>query len=198
MHEYQFHGKRSILRFHLCHRGCGISGNPDAIKLSINASTERNTAIYLPLYNAREVQQSDFITFIQENDQVEELPAMERSWADWKWNLNVEVTEEAVVQMIFDPKVGDIIETSGRGNLRMMLDQNQGFRMFGDVELLKGDYLFTLQNVINKRFEIEPGEESLSADRPPMPPSTWLPFTGPGRPPTTFTPAILPIPKPKN
>jgi len=71
--------------------------------------------------------------------------------------MNVEVTDEAVVQMIFDPKVGDIIETSGRGNLRMMLDPNQGFRMFGDVELLKGDYLFTLQNVINKRFDIEPG-----------------------------------------
>jgi hypothetical protein len=29
--------------------------------------------------------------------------------------------------------------------------------MFGEVKLLKGDYLFTLQNVINKRFEIEPG-----------------------------------------
>jgi hypothetical protein len=29
--------------------------------------------------------------------------------------------------------------------------------MFGDVELLKGNYLFTLQNVINKRFEIESG-----------------------------------------
>jgi hypothetical protein len=29
--------------------------------------------------------------------------------------------------------------------------------MFGDVELLSGNYLFTLQNVINKRFEIEPG-----------------------------------------
>ena len=53
--------------------------------------------------------------------------------------------------------MGDIIETSGRGNLRILKDQNQGFRMFGDVELLEGDYLFTLQNVINKRFEIEPG-----------------------------------------
>jgi hypothetical protein len=33
--------------------------------------------------------------------------------------------------------------------------------MFGDVELLQGDYLFTLQNVINKRFEIEPGGKIL-------------------------------------
>jgi len=59
--------------------------------------------------------------------------------------------------MIFDPKLGDIIETSGQGNLRILLDQTSGLTMFGDVELLKGDYLFTLQNVINKRFEIEQG-----------------------------------------
>ena len=71
--------------------------------------------------------------------------------------LEVEITPDAVVQLIFDPKVGDIIETSGRGDLRIMLDQSSGFRMFGDVELQKGDYLFTLQNVINKRFQIEPG-----------------------------------------
>ncbi|TFH27021.1 MAG: hypothetical protein E4H10_05240 [Bacteroidia bacterium] len=135
----------------------GISGEPEAMRLSINATTERNTAIYLPLYNAREVQQSDFISFIRQDDlEPEELTAVKKL-GGLEMELDVEVTEEAVVQMIFDPKVGDIIETSGRGNLRILKDQNQGFRMFGDVELLEGDYLFTLQNVINKRFEIEPG-----------------------------------------
>jgi hypothetical protein len=135
----------------------GISGEPGSIRLAINATTERNTAIYLPLYNAREVQQSDFITFIRQDDEdIEEMPAVKKM-GGLEMELDVEVTEDAVVQMIFDPKVGDIIETSGRGNLRMILDQNQDFRMFGDVELLEGDYLFTLQNVINKRFEIEPG-----------------------------------------
>jgi len=135
----------------------GISGEMGAIRLTINAATERNTAIYLPLYNAREVQQSDFITFIQEDeDELEDQPAVKKV-GGLEMELDVEVTEDALVQMIFDPKVGDIIETSGRGNLRMLYDQSQGFRMFGDVELLKGDYLFTLQNVINKRFEIETG-----------------------------------------
>ena len=103
------------------------------------------------------MQQSDFITFIRQDDEeAEDMSAMKRM-GGLEMELDVEVTEDAVVQMIFDPKVGDIIETSGRGNLRMILDQNQDFRMFGDVELLQGDYLFTLQNVINKRFEIEPG-----------------------------------------
>jgi len=135
-----------------------INGPPDALKLSIKASTEDNTALYLPLYNAREVQNSDFITFVHETEnELDELERQENSMSKVEMEIEVDITEKAMVQLIFDPKVGDIIETSGRGNLRILLDQNQGFRMFGDVELTRGDYLFTLQNVINKRFEIEPG-----------------------------------------
>jgi len=138
-----------------------IYGAARDINLRIDATTERNTALFLPLYNAREVQNSDFITFIQEIDQEESREVDQDALGSLKVELDVDITEDAVVQLIFDPKVGDIIETSGRGNLRILLDQNQGFRMFGDVELLKGDYLFTLQNVINKRFEIEPGGKIL-------------------------------------
>ena len=138
-----------------------ISGSARDISLIINATTEQNTALFLPLYNAREVQSSDFITFVQEIELDDSKKADKKALGSLKVELEVEITEDAMVQLIFDPKVGDIIETSGRGDLRILLDQNQGFRMFGDVELLKGDYLFTLQNVINKRFEIEPGGKIL-------------------------------------
>jgi hypothetical protein len=136
-----------------------ISGPVKDIRLEIDARTERNTALFLPLYNAREVQSSDFITFIQEAEQEDINRQEQEALGRLNMELEVAITEDAVVQLIFDPQVGDIIETSGRGNLRILLDQNQGFRMFGDVELLQGDYLFTLQNVINKRFEIEPGSK---------------------------------------
>ena len=134
-----------------------ISGGKNGYNFTIDGTTERNTALFLPLYNASEVQSSDFITFIHEADTEETVKPVEDALTGITLDLDVDVTEDAVVQLIFDPKVGDIIETSGRGNLRIILDQNEEFRMFGDVELIKGNYLFTLQNVINKRFEIEPG-----------------------------------------
>jgi len=135
-----------------------ISGGTNGYNFTIDGTTERNTKLFLPLYNASEVQSSDFITFIHQSSDTEEtVEPLEEALTGINLELDVDITEDAVVQLIFDPKVGDIIETSGRGNLRMTLDQNQEFRMFGDVELLKGNYLFTLQNVINKRFEIEPG-----------------------------------------
>lgn len=136
----------------------GINGGRGGIKLAIDAITQRNTAVFLPLYNASEVQTTDFITFVREIETDEEpTPVQDQKFGGLEMELEVEITPDAVVQLIFDPKVGDIIETSGRGDLRMILDPSSGFSIFGDVELQKGDYLFTLQNVINKRFLIEPG-----------------------------------------
>lgn len=135
-----------------------IIGPPDQIKLKVRASTERNTALYLPLYNASEVISSDFLTFISEQEtKMDFQPEQKARVSGIELELDIDVTDDAVVQLIFDPKVGDIIETSGEGNIRIMLDKDNGFRMFGEMVLNQGDYLFTLQNVINKRFEIEPG-----------------------------------------
>ncbi|RLD65451.1 MAG: hypothetical protein DRI98_14685, partial [Bacteroidetes bacterium] len=135
-----------------------ISGPPSNISLKINATTEQNTALFLPLYNASEVVASDFLTFITVTDESEEpdLPAL-ANLGGMELELEIDVSNDALVQLIFDPKVGDIIETNGIGNIRIMLDNEKGFEMFGEVVLSQGDYLFTLQNVINKRFKIEPG-----------------------------------------
>jgi len=138
-----------------------LKGNPDVFQISVRATTEKNTEISLPLYTTREVQSTDFITFVVTDEELsEQTPAAEpKKFRGFEMELDLDITEDAVVQMIFDPKLGDGIKTSGRGSLRILLDQSSGLTMFGDVELTQGEYLFTLQNVINKRFEIEPGGE---------------------------------------
>lgn len=144
-----------------------VSGRPGNLKLMIEASTERNSAIYLPLYQASEVRRSDFISFISEKENGEELPGGPvRRTGGLEMEMEVEVTSDAMVQLIFDPQVGDIIETRGSGSLRMELDPEDGFSMFGEVTLQEGEYLFTLQNVINKRFQIEPGGNIIFSGSP--------------------------------
>jgi hypothetical protein len=71
--------------------------------------------------------------------------------------MDVEITPDAEVQIVFDPKVGDIIRGFAKGNLKMEYTSNEDFYMYGEVEIVEGDYLFTLQNIINKRFRIQPG-----------------------------------------
>ena len=135
-----------------------FNGKPDNLQLKIKASTGKNTALFLPLYNASEVASSDFLTFIEKQEiESKTIESPSRKLKGLQLDMEVGITNDAMVQLIFDPKVGDIIEARGRGTLRMILDQNRGFLMLGDVVLDQGDYLFTLQNVINKKFKIEPG-----------------------------------------
>ena len=72
-------------------------------------------------------------------------------------NFDLTVTPDAEVQIIFDPKLGDIIRGKGNGNLNMIINTTGNFLMYGDYIIEEGDYLFTAQNLINQKFNIEPG-----------------------------------------
>ena len=72
-------------------------------------------------------------------------------------DFELDVTPDAEVQLIFDSKIGDIIKGRGNGNLQMEVNTEGDFKMFGNFRAESGDYLFTLQNLINKKFIIQPG-----------------------------------------
>ena len=66
-------------------------------------------------------------------------------------------TPEAEIQIIFDQKLGDIMKGRGAGNLEMVVSTLGDFEIYGDYVVSEGDYLFTLENVINKKFSVRPG-----------------------------------------
>ncbi len=62
------------------------------------------------------------------------------------------------MQLVIDPTVGDIIKARGEGKLNLSLEPKANrFEIYGDYIITEGSYLFTLQNLINKRFTIDPG-----------------------------------------
>ena len=104
----------------------------------------------------------DFVNFVDNSNEIiiiDDFLALEQeSESNVRVNLDLEVTPEADVQIIIDKQLGDIIKANGSGNLKLEIDLNQDiFNMFGQYAIEKGDYLFTLQGVINKRFQIGDG-----------------------------------------
>ncbi len=61
------------------------------------------------------------------------------------------------MQIVFDPKIGDIIKGNGSGNINLQISNDGKFLMFGSYEIETGDYLFTLHNIINKKLKVEKG-----------------------------------------
>ncbi len=131
-------------------------GPPDNMQMRIAMTSEKGTQIYLPLSGTTEISQSDFITFVSKiPDSTQKILKPEMTGVDL--NLDLEVTTDAVVQIIFDEKIGDKITGRGSGNINLALSPAGDFAIKGQFLIDRGDYLFTLQNVINRRFTLDKG-----------------------------------------
>jgi hypothetical protein len=135
-----------------------IAGTPKNIIMDISAKTEKNTEFNIPLSSSSEVGEVNFLTFVGSDlsDSISQK-GYEVDLSGIQLNFDLEVTPDAEIQIIFDSKIGDIIRGKGSGNLKMEINTQGSFNMFGEYIIEQGDYLFTLQNVINKRFEVERG-----------------------------------------
>ena len=134
-----------------------ISGDVNNIKMDIDAKTEKNTHLFIPISSESEISDNDFIRFTSKKVQISKTDDYNVDLSGITLNMDLDVTPVADVQIIFDSKIGDIIKAKGSGNLRMEITTKGDFNMYGDYVIDQGDYLFTLKNVINKKFTIQKG-----------------------------------------
>lgn len=135
-----------------------IDGPFDNISIETNLKSEKGTHIYIPLTNPEEVTGKKFITFLRSPDDTSQIfIEKETSLTGIEMMMELDITTDAEIDLIFDEKVGDVIKGTGNGNIRMEISQTGDFTMFGTYTIASGDYLFTMQNVINKKFLINPG-----------------------------------------
>jgi len=122
------------------------------------AITRKGTDIAIPISTNANVEKQTFYSFINhsENEKEENGQYQFRS-SNLKLDMELNVTPDAQMQIIFDQQEGDIIKGRGRGNIQMNLNSYGDFNMTGNYEIEAGEYYFTLQNIINKRFEVENG-----------------------------------------
>jgi len=96
------------------------------------------------------------VTFVtdKEKDEEFELPTellLDR-FKGLSLNFDLQVTKDAVVEMIMDKSTGSALKGSGTGDLRIEIDTNGKFNMFGDFVIDNGTYDFKYGGFINKKF----------------------------------------------
>ena len=133
-----------------------ISGYSDQLIIELDVKTEKGTDFKIPLEEGVDISNSDFLIFTNSpdyNKEVEEKVDL----SGIQLSFDLDITPEAKLQIIFDEQVGDIIKATGEGDLKLEINTIGDFNIYGQYLVEKGDYLFTLQNIINKRFEIANG-----------------------------------------
>ena len=132
-----------------------ISGFGKQMDISINARSEKGTHIVFPLGDGGEVSSFEFVEFVTSDTIQKASSSVDILGIDME--MNIELTPDAFVELVFDPTVGDILSGRGNGALTLNLSRNGEMTMFGGVDVVDGEYLFTLRNLINKKFTMDEG-----------------------------------------
>jgi len=136
-----------------------LTGVTSLIKIDVAGKTMPNTVFSIPIQDQSDAASNDFIQFVSKHPEkhVDINETENLSVTGIEMNMNIEATPDAHVQIIFDQRSGEILKGTGSGDLQLKIDKFGNLSLFGNYIFEDGDYLFTLQSVINKRFTINRG-----------------------------------------
>ena len=139
-----------------------FNGQPDLISINFNGISDKGTSIYIPLDDNETIDEFSFVHFFEDeinnnSDSLLILTDKVNSESNLTIDMNFELNKNAEVNIIFDETLGDKISAKGSGFINLGFNSSDDVYMYGDYIVSEGDYLFTLQNFLNKKFEIENG-----------------------------------------
>jgi hypothetical protein len=136
-----------------------ITGNDNECSIVVNAVTQPKSKAFIQMGGASTASDNSFIRF---ESPTESLAAtapkvVDKNRFNTKVDLNIDVTTDADMQLIVDPKAGDVIAGRGNGSLRVQFDTFSDIKLYGTYTINSGYYLFTLQTIVRKEFKIDSG-----------------------------------------
>ncbi len=138
-----------------------FSGTFSRTNIQIDATTGKDTRLYLPITSVADAQEVKFIKFKTKTpDTTFQKTTKSGKIAELKglnFEMNISLTDEAEVQLIFDEQAGDIIKGRGVGDIKLTINREGEFKMYGNYNIRRGEYMFTLLNWVNKPFTVTDG-----------------------------------------
>jgi hypothetical protein len=137
-----------------------LKGDVNKLNINMDITPVNKSTISIPISSQYEAEKSDFVSFVVADSSL--LLQQKDVVADDELNLgldmSVDVKPNTEVRLVMNATAGDIITAYGNGKLHMVYN-DAGYNIYGKYIINSGNYLFTMQNIINKRFIIEPGSE---------------------------------------
>lgn len=147
-----------------------IKGNDKLINFDINMRNDPKTAITLDFINNTTAAEYDFITFVDKKqlkesiangtispDSLKMAATNEEEGAEMRMNFLLDITPDANIELIMDPIAGDKITGNCSGSMQIEYGTKTDLRMYGNMGIIKGNYNFSLQQIIHKDFKIREG-----------------------------------------
>lgn len=136
-----------------------FSGSFDKLDMDISARTGLGSKLYIPVGTGQASAQVGVVRFEKRNGYENgRIKKVVKASKGINLEMDLVLTPDAEVNIIFDEAKGDIIRGTGRGNLKVLADRNDNFEIFGDYEIEQGNYLFTVATLpVAKPFQVVRG-----------------------------------------
>ena len=137
-----------------------FSGKFESTNLVITAETGPGTELNIPVGAVAEGYDESFIKFIDRNElnkKIEDRLNEEFEIKGLDVQMNITLTPDAKVSIIFNEALGDIVVGYGQGDLQVDLSRTGDFNVFGEYEIVQGEYLFTALGLVAKSFKVDRG-----------------------------------------
>ena len=138
-----------------------INGPTNQVSINIDGVTKSGTSITIPQSNNYTIDDFSFITFTDLNSYSQKSLDSE-SISDnisktLDLNMNLQINENAEVEITIDQETGSYISGKGNGDLLMEIDSDGKFNIYGDYTTNEGIYNFRNLALIDKKFQLKKG-----------------------------------------
>ncbi len=153
-----------------------INSPGSGLLLKANLRSEPNSFFIYNSSTASGAGDNSFVTFTdsrkeskQKRSTLSSTPGNTYDFVTSKLNLEfmLDVTESLHVKVYTNLKTDDYIDFYGKGTINALYDEKDGFSMKGGLELDRGTYKFTIQDIFPKEFKIDKGS-TLTFDGDPF------------------------------
>ena len=138
-----------------------IRGTLAQLRLETAVRTEPGSQLYFQLPTYSEAKENQLLEFVDPRDTAQRRPTQrgkERRQSNLSYRVDLNVTNDALTQLLVNPRTGDMLRCRGEGNLRIESVPNSSeVRVFGDYTIQRGEYTSVLQGVLSKKFKIQAG-----------------------------------------
>ncbi len=134
-----------------------ITGLTSALLIDVNAKSEKGTAIKLPISDEVGVGEKNFIHFMTKEEKFNlnaNLIRPDRDYTGLELQFDLDINENAEIEVILDKENGHNMKGRGVGNLLLQINTLGKFNMYGDFMVYQGEYNFKYRSLINKKFKV--------------------------------------------
>jgi len=137
-----------------------IKGPTNKLVINVDGQTREGTVFKIPLSDTESFGDNSYIHFLTPEEKAYKQSGEEIVFEEIKGlelDFDLDINEDAEVEIIIDPKTGHSLKGRGAGNLLIEINTNGKFKMWGDFLTFEGKYNFMYGGLIQKQFDVEPG-----------------------------------------